>query len=511
MLPAHVPAVRVADIHRLMMQSPPELRRRFYDLWRDIFDTPFPEKPQERRFCELTQPDIEVLEARGVIEKAPPHLEPNTSMFRIDEPEKQRARIITWTQRVNDIRYEASPALNITDPYKVILLADGTHSAVVADLKAAFYQIEIPTYARHRFVFRYRDTVYQFTRLPMGARQSAELCAIYLQCLTIQALSRCGKLDALGRAVFHVDNVRIPATPDTGGMIRDALVAAAADFGATWGECEWSRSYTFLGFNYDHEAQTIAIKDSKRRKLADTLMRISPTWPASVKDWLKAMGRATTYARALGLPPTAFARMLAMQRRVQATKCPVLVGNLEDRLHLALLHATILNSRTLAFSLFRGREGPLHLYTDASLDGYAAVLCTKVNCQVLAKRRSHTSINQAELFALEQGLRFFFHQLRAARVVVHMDSQVALRCIGKRHSPVFVLQNLVQRIWSVIERIRPLSIEFEKIPSKLNPADAPSRNRPIDTELPSTLGRQQIPLDATGEWCEYDMSDSGED
>ena len=90
-----------------------------------------------------------------------------------------------------------------------------------------------------------------------------------------------------------------------------------------------------------------------------------------------------------------------------------------------------------------------------------------------------------------------------------MDSQGALRCMSKRYSPVFVLQNLVQRICA-IERIRPLSIEFEKIPSKLSPADAPSRNRPIDTELPSTLGRQQIPLDATGEWCEYDTSDSGE-
>ena len=121
---------RTADIHRPMSVSPPEPRKRFYDLWRDIVDTPFPEKLDERRLCGLTQFGFEILEAGGFIEKTPSHLEPNTRMFRIDEP--VRRALIIW--------YEASPTLNTADPYNVNLLADGTHSAVVADLKAAFYR-----------------------------------------------------------------------------------------------------------------------------------------------------------------------------------------------------------------------------------------------------------------------------------------------------------------------------------------------------------------------------------
>ena len=193
----------MVSIHKLMAVSPQHLCARFYALWEDIFDTPLPDEEQtRRRFCELAEEDIDVLLARGVIEEAPQHCDTNTSMFRIDEPEKKRARIITWTQRVNDIKYEASAELNITDPFKVILLADGMHSAVVADLRAAFYQIEIPAYARHRFVFEFRGTKYQFTRLPMGARQSAEMCAIYLQCLTWQALTRCDETSLFNRSVF---------------------------------------------------------------------------------------------------------------------------------------------------------------------------------------------------------------------------------------------------------------------------------------------------------------------
>ena len=390
------------------------------------------------------------------------------------------------------------------------------HSAVVADLRAAFYQIEIPAYARHRFVFEFRGTKYQFTRLPMGARQSAEMCAIYLQCLTWQALTRCDETSLFNRSVFHIDNVRIPATEANGAVIRQALLEVAADFGATWGECEWAQQYTFLGFSYDQATQTIRIKDSKRKKLADALAKIteSLSWPVSVRDWLRAAGRATTYARALGIPPTAYARTFATLRRLQAedTGKAAAHGSCEDRFHLALLHATILNSGPLALSVYRGRGGSLHLYTDASLEGYAAVLCTEVNCHVLAKRRAHASINQAELYALDQALRTFFHQIRASWLIIHMDSQVALRCLEKRSSTVFALHGLVQRIWSTLDRCEPKSIRFEKIPSKLNPADAPSRNRPVDTRLPATLGLQVIPLQPFG-WggIEYYESDGEED
>ena len=149
--------------------------------------------------------------------------------------------------------------------------------------------------------------------------------------------------------------------------------------------------------------------------------------------------------------------------------------------------------------------------SDASLDGYAAVLCTEVTCQVLAKRKVHASINQAELYALYQAVCHFFHQLRASNVVIHMDSQVGLCCIEKRFSPVYALDNLVNRIWARLDRCRPTSVRFEKIPSKLNPADAPSRDRPIDEELPSVHGLQYVPLDHFGGWHEYGESDGSED
>ena len=208
------------------------------------------------------------------------------------------------------------------------------------------------------------------------------------------------------------------------------------------------------------------------------------------------------------MSPSAFAPMLAM-RAAKRRDAPA--GTFHSRLHLNLLLATILNAGPIAFAMFRPRAGPLHLYTDASLDGYAAVLCTEVTCQVLAKRKVHASINQAELYALYQAVCHFFHQLRASNVVIHMDSQVGLCCIEKRFSPVYALDNLVNRIWARLDRCRPTSVRFEKIPSRLNPADAPSRDRPIDEELPSVHGLQYIPLDHFGGWHEYGESDGSED
>ncbi len=188
------------------------------------------------------------------------------------------------------------------------------------------------------------------------------------------------------------------------------------------------------------------------------------------------MRRATTYARAIGLPPPTSARILAMQRRVQVFSDG---RNHEDHLHLALPHATISNSRTLVLSLFRGPRrptAPLHW-------SIPAVLCTEVICQALAKRRPHPSISQAEPFTLEQSLRFFYHRLRALRVVVHMDSQVALRCICRRYSPVFVLRTSCSASGALLREFAHSPLSSRKSPGN---SIQPTHRRGTDQSTPSS-------------------------
>ena len=352
-LPGHVPAVTPARVHELLREAPQELRDAFYRLWHDIFVAMPPTVPPGRTYSKLLDSDITTMLENGIIEVAPPNTVPTTRVFRHPEPEKGRARIITWTVWINDIPYTASPALNIAPPDRALLQAEGMHSAVVADLKAAFYQIEIPCESRYRFAFRHKGQLYWFTRLAMGARQSAEMCAIFLQAITFHALRSIGLENLMPRSIFHVDNVRIPATPDTGRNIVAAPRSTAKQFEATWGECEWSRTYDFLGFSYDHNEGLISIKESKKRKLVATAGQITLQWPYTIRDWLQVLGRALTYARAIGLAPTAFGPIAALQQRLSAYKdpdIPVTVG-IHHRTQASMVLHTLIRVPPMAFCM----------------------------------------------------------------------------------------------------------------------------------------------------------------
>ncbi len=490
-LPGHIPDVQTGNVHDLLRRAPAEMRKRFYELWHDLFYRQPPEAPPADTFSMLEQGDIDDLLQHRIIEPAVDSLVPNTSMFRVLEPEKNRARIITWTQWVNTIDYRASQYLSISPPERPILTAEGMHSAVVADLKAAFYQIEIPPEARHRFVFEHKGRLYQFTRLPMGARQSAEMCAIYLQVLTRVALHDVGEEKRLDTTIFHIDNVRVPACEASGAKIESALRRLAARFNATWGECQWARKYDFLGFSYDHELQTIEIRKKKLDKLKTLKLQFfTDKGPRSARDFLKITGRCLTYARALAMPSAATRNVFRINAQLFASPNLDKTSTISagDRWHVYWLLATLSNARPIALYLARPVESRLHLYTDASLEGYGAVLTTSSTYRVLSVRKRFDTINEAEIYALDAALRHFYDELRHRKVSIYMDSQVALACMANLKSAAQHLDKLVQRVTKRLNRLDLSEIDWVKIDTSENPADAPSRDRDVNVDLPSLRG-----------------------
>ena len=327
--------------------------------------------------------------------------------------------------------------------------------------------------------------MYWFARLPMGARQSAEMCAIYLQALSIAALRSIALDELFERSIFHLDNVRIPANCHSGQLIRSSLINEARRWRATWGECDWCTRYDFLGFHYDHVARTISMKESKR--LAGN---VSLTWPSTGRQWQSAVAKVIAYARALALSPNAYGTLAAMQRRISDP-------GLRDRhIDVSLAHRTQLcctarllsKSHPVAFEVARPLTESLKLYTDASLDGYAAVLCTTHTFRTAHGQKRFETINAGELYAVDQALRLFFFELKYKKVELCMDSQVGIACIRNATSTSRNLDKLVQRVTKTLNRLELADLVLTKVHTKENPADAPSRQRQVNVDLPSLRG-----------------------
>ena len=155
-LPLHAKHVGLVDFQSILSLARPSRAARLQALWHDVFYAPSPDYYAGKRFCTLLPQHIDVLLTADIIEPFASTCEftPTCSVFTVkeDRPSGQRQRVICWTQDVNLIAYE-SAFDDLIDPIAAIARVLEPCFATELDLKAAFYQVEVPQDARHRFVF----------------------------------------------------------------------------------------------------------------------------------------------------------------------------------------------------------------------------------------------------------------------------------------------------------------------------------------------------------------------
>jgi len=163
-----------------------QLKIRFHQLWHQLMLQEIPSAGMRRTFSCLRDCDVQALLNANVAEEAAPSLPATAAMFLVPEPAKTRARIITWTIATNQIAYDSEFSLKSVET--IVEEVRPETWALTADLCAAFYQVLIPLPCRHRFVFSHKNKLYQMCRLPMGARQSAEIVQTLLPIIVQTAI-----------------------------------------------------------------------------------------------------------------------------------------------------------------------------------------------------------------------------------------------------------------------------------------------------------------------------------
>jgi ribonuclease HI len=410
----HVGAqVPTAKIHEIIATGPFE--RRFKALWHDLFYKEIPTGQGHHHFCALRDKDVKaLLQAKTIRIPAPGEyesLEDTCSVFIVPEHPKQRVRVITWTKDTNDIVYESE--FSLKTPREVILESHGAVAALILDLAAALYQFAIPQSQQWRFAFSFRGTRYVFTKLPMGARQSAELCNIFLSSI----LHLAGAYENGAKVTVHIDNARIIGSHDHVQTVRQRCMEICALYRVIFGEIIVAQQlqnplYDFLGVRYDMGEGTITIPPSKQQRLWIFFREHLHTWST----------------RHRSTKTEATPRYVATRREIVS-----LVS--KTSAHLASHDHTLFHSVVWHKAL---------------------------------------TINQAELAIILAAIRKWLPKLKGGTLVIATDSQVAIQAITNGRSDTPEIDKLAKRICKRLAEAH-ITVVFKKVYTKKNPMDAPSR------------------------------------
>jgi hypothetical protein len=490
----HVGAqVPTAKIHEIIATGPFE--RRFKALWHDLFYKEIPTGQGHHHFCALRDKDVKaLLQAKTIRIPAPGEyesLEDTCSVFIVPEHPKQRVRVITWTQDTNDIVYESE--FSLKTPREVILESHGAVAALILDLAAAFYKFATPQSQQWRFAFSFRGTRYVFTKLPMGARQSAELCNIFLSSI----LHLAGAYENGAKVTVHIDNARIIGSHDHVQTVRQRCMEICAQYNVTFGEIIVALQlqnplYDFLGVRYDMGEGTITIPPSKQQRLwiffrehlhtwstrhRSTKTEATPRYVATRREIVSLVSKTSAAAAIVGTSHIPFqvcllyTTMQALQASRTKTWDETVTIPLEVIVNITAFVVQV-TSRRIPVAIRHPAMVDLVwlLTTDASGSGAAAHLAshdhTLFHSVVWHKA---LTINQAELAIILAAIRKWLPKLKGGTLVI-----AAIQAITNGRSDTPEIDKLAKRICKRLAEAH-VTVVFKKVPTKKNPMDAPSR------------------------------------
>jgi ribonuclease HI len=497
----HVGAqVPTAKVHEIIATGPFE--QRFKVLWHDLFYREIPTGQGHHHFCALRDKDVKaLLQAKTIRIPAPGEyesLEDTCSVFIVPEHPKQRVRVITWTQDTNDIVYESDFSLKA--PRDVILESHGAVAALILDLAAAFYQFAIPQSQQWRFAFSFRGVRYVFTKLPMGARQSAELCNIFLSSI----LHLAGAYENGAKVTVHIDNARIIGSHDHVRSVRLRCMKICAQYDVTFGEITVAQQkqnplYDFLGVRYDMGEGTITIPPAKQQRLWicfrdhlhtwSTRTRLSksettPRYVATRREIVSLVSKTSVAAAIVSTShiPFQVCLLYATMQALRASRCDTWDEEVTIPLEVIInitAFVVQVTSRRIPVAICHPAMVDLVwlLTTDASGTGAAAHLAnhdhTLFHSVIWHKA---LTINQAELAIMLAAIRKWLPKLKGGTLVIATDSQVAIQAITNGRSDTPEIDKLAKRICKRLADAH-VTVVFRKVPTKKNPMDAPSRDK----------------------------------
>jgi hypothetical protein len=375
-LPLHSVPVPALLIDRVLAAMVPTSAAAFRE-FRSYLSVPSTSPPTGSRSA-LWHADAAQLVRHGLAE--PATKEPTVhlcSAFTVVEANKRRN--ITWSVDGNVAAYEAGFGSK-APLYHSSWYADAAvfDSGVQFDLRAGFYQLELT--AAERPFFRFKDSrgaLFQMTRLPMGHSAAVDLMQLITMTIAGDHEVARHQFRCPHRSPHtYVDGARFAGSQREGADVLAFWTKSAAHFGATFkAPPVVEQEYDFVGIHFDHRKHTVRLADKTALKIPQSI----PTG-TTVAELQTLLGRLLFGAGVTRTPLAEFYFALKAIRR-HFNNCNNGLVTLHEPVQLTQGCAAKLQQlRASVLSTVKIRRvSPgfsLKLFTDASLEGWGAVLIT---------------------------------------------------------------------------------------------------------------------------------------
>jgi hypothetical protein len=205
-LPLHAPVVTPLNLDKF---NNPVMRSWVNDLGGKT-------KLRKRQKTKARQEDVNVLLQSEILERCTKEqIRMTGSLFSVVEEQKKRRRAIYWPKSLNLAVDHMKPEIELEDTIAHARVEKNLWAATF-DLKASFYQVELPEPTRSMFGLHTDSGCFRFKRLPMGFSISPYI----MNEITKQAASE-AQCDNLKTDVY-IDNVRF--TSSSKSKVEEACV-----------------------------------------------------------------------------------------------------------------------------------------------------------------------------------------------------------------------------------------------------------------------------------------------
>ena len=192
-LPLHAPQVEPLNTTKI---NNPEVKQWISSLGEKT-------KMRKRQKTNARKEDIATLLQANIIERCTKdQIRVTGSLFSVVERAKNRRRAIYWPKALNSAIEHLKPHVDLIDPIEHARV-DKNIFAATFDLKASFYQVELPEETKKMFGIMCESGCFRFCRLPMGF----SISPFVMNEITKQA-AEAAHTDTV-KAEAYIDNVRL--------------------------------------------------------------------------------------------------------------------------------------------------------------------------------------------------------------------------------------------------------------------------------------------------------------
>ena len=496
-LPLHAPSVPSLDIARIRSWMQPEMKCRFDEVWKLLTNPQCLETNVNLcsvKSSTLSQNDISKLLKSEIIRRVTyEELESHPTKAQIipfttfeERDSGARRRFICWPKSHNlalEHKYKADVPIGQPVSYVNRVRYE---RGMKRDLKAGFFQVELPAATRAYYRFCYGAATYEMTRMPMGHACAPEIQQILTATLAGHANYSAQTADSQGFRTDQLD-VYLDGIRYCGSKIEVTAYERFVDERANMTHMTFKEEdtcnatkYDFLGVRYDHDKKCYNLSDRFIKKIPHEIASHAP-----LHAYESLCARLVYASAVLGVIMPRYYWAIKFIRR-QISKLNKGMIREHDTVKLSYVVSVQLNrwiqevknNQPQLYSMAESSKFAT-LYTDASLDGWGAVLFLPDGTVygTGAAWDKDIEINHGEALAIENALIAFAEHWNQVKFIrLRVDNTSVEAAMRKRWADSYNISDVLTRILSYLH-LNHMLVFPEYVTTQENQADAWSRNR----------------------------------